>query len=83
MILKFRDNNGVWNWIDSIRSIKRLPSITDDADCVLVGTVNDNEPLIIEIFLGSESKTFKMYVKEAYICNETGSTIDVLQSPNG
>ena len=85
MILKFRDNDGVWNWIDDIRSIRKLPSTSDSVPFKTVGTaVNDSSPLIVEISLrDSDFQVYEIYSYEAYLCNDTGSTIDVLQSPNG
>lgn len=67
MILKYKDNDGNWNWIDDIRHFKK---------------VSDNEPVKLELtFQNGDIVDYELSVQEAYICNDsTGSTIDVIKS---
>jgi hypothetical protein len=86
MILKFRDNNNVWNWIDKVDKAKRLPFMEDSQSeypPIIIGDGND--PLFMDLSISdNDYRLYVLNVSEAYLCNESnGSTIDVLVSPNG
>jgi hypothetical protein len=67
MILKYRDNDNNWNWIDEIRHFKKL---------------SDGESVELELtFQNGIVGNYSIDAQEAYICSDsTGSTIDVIKS---
>jgi len=86
MILKFKDNNNSWNWIDEIRHFKNLSFLDNKKVNYSIGFDDDNEensfPVYLELtFQNGEISVYEMNVKEIYLCNDSnGSTIDVIKS---
>ena len=86
MILKFRDHNNTWNWIDKVDKARKLSSQLDtesDSGPIVIG--DGSSPLLMDLAIcDNDYRLYVLNVSEAYLCNESnGSTIDVLLSPNG
>ena len=82
MILKYRDTDDNWNWIDGIRHFRKVADPSSLEEICSIGSGGD--PIFMDVtFKNGDKISYSMNVREAYICNDiNGSTIDVIKGLN-
>lgn len=83
MILKYLDTNNNWNWVNDVDEISYLGQIPIGQLAMMEADVyrdlyESDEPSVIRFTKGGYTTLLCADIKQAFLVNDHGTTIDVL-----